>query len=150
MKATESWKSERLDQEVSMARWGVVGKPVLIFPTAGGDAEEIERFLVIDVLSDLLAEGRIKVYSVDSIAGRAMLRGDGSGRYRGWIQNRYQEFIYHEVVPAVRQDCQADDVELIVAGSSIGALPVALLASSCDQVYPSTKRAHRSSPLRLM
>jgi esterase/lipase superfamily enzyme len=104
-----------------MARWGAVGKPVLIFPTAGGDAEEIERFLVIDVLGDLLAAGRIKVYSVDSVAGRAMLRGDGDGRYRSWIQNQYQEFVYREVVPAIRQDCRDAAIEIVVAGSSIGA-----------------------------
>ena len=29
--------------------------PFLIYPTAGGDAEEIERFLVIDTLSEYLA-----------------------------------------------------------------------------------------------
>jgi esterase/lipase superfamily enzyme len=121
VKATETWHSKRLGQEVALARWGEIGKPVLIFPTAGGDAEEIERFLVIDVLSDLLAAGKIKVYSVDSVAGRAMLRGDSDGRYRGWIQKQYQEFIYHEVVPAVRHDCRDDDLELVVAGSSIGA-----------------------------
>jgi esterase/lipase superfamily enzyme len=121
LKATESWHSGRLEQEVAMARWGAVGKPVLIFPTAGGDAEEIERFLVIDALSDLLTEGRIKVYSVDSVAGRAMLRGDGDGRYRSWIQNRYQEFVYQEVVPAIRRDCEDDEIEIVVAGSSIGA-----------------------------
>jgi esterase/lipase superfamily enzyme len=121
VKATERWRSERLGQDVVMARWGAVGKPILIFPTAGGDAEEIERFLVIDVLSDLLAAGRIKVYSVDSVAGRAMLRGDGDGRYRGWLQNQYQEFVYREVVPAIRHDCRDPVVEIVVAGSSIGA-----------------------------
>ena len=121
MKATESWYSERLGQTVGMARWGSIGRPVLVFPTAAGDAEEIERFLVVDALADLLAAGRIKVYSVDSVAGRAMLRGDGDGRYRGWIQDRYQEFVYREVVPAVRGDCRDDGIELVVAGSSIGA-----------------------------
>jgi len=121
VKATEHWHSERLAQPVTMARWGEIGTPVLIFPTAGGDAEEIERFLVIDVLSELLAEGRIKVYSVDSVAGRAMLRGDGDGRYQGILYDRYQQFVRREVVPAIRQDCRDDAVEIIVGGSSIGA-----------------------------
>ena len=44
MKVKDSWHSERLGCEVNVARWGVVGVPFLIFPTAGGDAEEIERF----------------------------------------------------------------------------------------------------------
>ena len=52
----------------SWGRWGIA--PVLLFPTAGGDAEEVERFKLIHVLEPLLGAGRIKVYSVDSIAGQ--------------------------------------------------------------------------------
>ena len=33
----------RLEQEITLVRWGHWGQPVLVFPTAGGDAEEIER-----------------------------------------------------------------------------------------------------------
>ena len=40
----------RLEREVTVARWGHWGVPVLLFPTAGGDAEEIERMGVIDAL----------------------------------------------------------------------------------------------------
>ncbi|MGH9388656.1 MAG: esterase family protein, partial [Vicinamibacteria bacterium] len=71
-KLRTNWYSERLGQELLLVRWGEVGTPVLLFPTAGGDAEEIERFQVIDVLAPLLEAGRIKVYSCDSIAGRTM------------------------------------------------------------------------------
>jgi esterase/lipase superfamily enzyme len=42
-----------------MARWGTFGTPVLLFPTAGGDFEEIERFLMIKVLSPLIDAGKI-------------------------------------------------------------------------------------------
>ena len=41
------WYSDRLGCEATLARWGDVGQPVLVFPTAGGDAEEIERFQMI-------------------------------------------------------------------------------------------------------
>ena len=40
MKLKTSWWSPRLEQEVNVCRWGEVGAPVLLFPTAGGDAEE--------------------------------------------------------------------------------------------------------------
>ena len=56
-----------------MVRWGVYGTPVLVFPTAGGDAEEIERNGLVNACGPLLAEGRIKLYSVDSVAGQAMV-----------------------------------------------------------------------------
>ena len=56
--------------------------PSLMFPTAGGDAEEIERFLVIDTVADYLTDGRLKVYSCDSVAGRAMLGQEGTPEHR--------------------------------------------------------------------
>ncbi|CAN5576088.1 hypothetical protein BH11MYX1_BH11MYX1_21840 [soil metagenome] len=37
-KAVERWHSDRVQRPVTLARWGTVGRPVLFFPTAGGDA----------------------------------------------------------------------------------------------------------------
>lgn len=121
MKANTSWHSERLDQRVSVVRWGEVGTPVLIFPTAGGDAEEIERFLVIDTLAEYMEAGRIKIYSCDSVAGRVMLGREGSPEHRMRVVNRFQNFVYHELVPSIREDCHTEDIGIIAAGASIGA-----------------------------
>jgi esterase/lipase superfamily enzyme len=120
-KQTARWHSERLQREVSLVRWGSFGRPVLLFPTAGGDAEEIERFLLIDALGPLLDAGKIKIYSCDSAAGRALLAGEGSPRHQMWLQNQFHQYVRHEVVPAIRSDCQAPDIEIWAAGSSIGA-----------------------------
>jgi esterase/lipase superfamily enzyme len=98
-----------------------MGMPILLFPTAGGDAEEIERFLVIDTVAHLLEAGRIKVYSCDSIAGRTMLVNEGTPQYRMRVLNQFQEYVRREVVPAIRADCQSEDIGIAVAGSSIGA-----------------------------
>jgi esterase/lipase superfamily enzyme len=121
VKTTARWHSERLDQEVTMVRWGEVGKPVLLFPTAGGDAEEVERFHLIDVLSELLEQGRIKVYSCDSVGGRVLLSTGRSDRHAAWVQNQFHQYIRHEAVPAIQADCQTHDIEVIAAGASIGA-----------------------------
>lgn len=120
MKAVERWYSERVEQWVSLVRWGTFGTPVLVFPTAGGDAEEIERFELVGALGGLMAAGRIKVYSVDSVAGSSWLRHDDP-RHSMWLQNQFDGFIAHEVVPAIRADCRSDHVEVITAGSSMGA-----------------------------
>ena len=116
-----SWYSERVHTEITMVRWGVYGQPVLIFPTAGGDAEEIERFHLISVLAPLLKEGRIKIYSVDSVAGRAWFSREGSPEHRMWLQNQFHQYVRHEVVPAIRTDCRTDDIPIWVTGASIGA-----------------------------
>ena len=132
MKLTDRWYSDRLKQEVGIARWGHFGTPVLIFPTAGGDAEEIERFHVIDSVSDLIDAGRIKVYSCDSVAGSTWIQGKGSDRHRAWIQNQFHQFVYHEMVPGIRNDCASSDIGIIAAGASIGAFNA--LAVTCR--YP--------------
>lgn len=121
MKEKTTWMSERLGEEVTMVRWGIVGKPVLLFPTAGGDAEEVERFHMMDVIPELLEGHHVKVYSVDSVAGRAMVKSEGSPRRRGWMQYQFQEYVYHEVIPAIRADCQDNAIEVVAAGASIGA-----------------------------
>ncbi len=121
MKETTRWYSPRVEQEVQLVRWGHYGTPVLLFPTAGGDAEEIERFHMITVLRELIEAGRIKVYSTDSIAGRTWFEGKHSAQYCSAMQNAFDSMIYNEITPAIRNDCQSSDIEIIAAGASIGA-----------------------------
>jgi esterase/lipase superfamily enzyme len=121
-KITERWRSERLQgQEVTVCRWGDVGRPVLLFPTAAGDAEECERFHLVRSLAKPLEEQRIKLYSVDSVAGQAWLARDGDARNAARLQNGFDAFVYHELVPAIRSDCRDGSIEIVVAGASIGA-----------------------------
>jgi esterase/lipase superfamily enzyme len=120
VKVVERWHSDRIGEEVAVARWGTVGVPVLIFPTAGGDFEEIERFHLIGALEGLLTEGRIKVYSVDSINGRTFLTSSDSRRI-GWMMSAFDSVIRQEIVPAIRADCRSSDIEIVTAGASIGA-----------------------------
>ena len=58
------WYSTRVEREVTLVALGHWGQPVLLFPTAGGDAEEIERMQLIGALAPLIEAGRIKVYSL--------------------------------------------------------------------------------------
>jgi esterase/lipase superfamily enzyme len=120
-KTVGTWKSERMQREVTLVRWGAFGQPVLVFPTAGGDAEEIERMHLVTVLQPLIEAGKIKVYSCDSVAGRALLAREGTAKHQMWLQNQFHHYIRHEVVPAIRSDCKADDLPLWAAGASIGA-----------------------------
>lgn len=136
-KIAAKWHSERLGQEVAVVRWGDIGAPVLVFPTAGGDAEEIERFHLIDAVAPLLDAGRIKLYSCDSIAGRAWITQEGDDRHRARVQNQFHEFVYREVVPAIRMDCKDPAIEIIATGASIGAYNA--LAVTCR--YPDAFRA---------
>lgn len=135
MKTTGRWHSQRLNREVSMVRWGTFGQPVLIFPTAGGDAEEIERFLMIKVLTPLIDAGKIKVYSCDSVAGQAMVQQEGSPGHRQWLINQFHQYVRHEVVPAIRADCKNDALEVVSAGASIGAFHAAAVLCRFPDVF---------------
>ena len=121
MKNNSAWYSERLQQQLNLVRWGHYGTPVLLFPTAGGDAEECERFKMIHVLTPLIDAGKIKVYSVDSVAGAAWVNGSQPPLHCAWLQNQFDSAIYHEVVPAIRMDCQDPHIDILAAGASIGA-----------------------------
>lgn len=120
-KITSRWFSHRLHTDVDIARFGHFGQPLLLFPTAGGDFEECERFLMIRALQPLLDAGRLKIYSCDSVAGRAWLNPALSGAERSRIQNAFDAFIVHEFVPAIRQDCNSPDIEIWTSGASLGA-----------------------------
>ncbi|MDC3378797.1 alpha/beta hydrolase-fold protein [Planctomycetota bacterium] len=128
-KEKTTWFSPRTKLQTQLVRWGHMGQPVLVFPTAGGDAEEIERMLMIKVLRPLIEAGRIKVYSVDSLAAATWGDTDKPARYCTWLQNRFDGYLYNEVVPAIRRDCDSDDIEIVVAGASIGAFNA--MASIC-------------------
>ena len=121
MKEIVRWYSPNVGQDVQLVRWGHFGAPVLLFPTAGGDAEEIERFKLIGALRPLIDAGRIKVYSTDSVAGRAWFSGEHSAAYCSRLQNGFDSLIYSEITPAIRHDCDSEGIEIITAGASIGA-----------------------------
>lgn len=120
LKDVYRWVSPALQMETQIVRWGNFGIPLLLFPTAGGDAEEVERFHLIRKLAPFIHEGRLKVYSVDSINGRTWIT-NGSVPHRVWIQQQYDKFVAREVVSLIRKDCNNDGIEIMTAGASIGA-----------------------------
>jgi len=121
VKVAERWFSDRVQSEITLVRWGAFGAPVLVLPSAGGDAEEVERHGLVEACAPLLAEGRVKLYSVDSVAGQAMIRKTGSVQHRMWLLSQFQECVRWEVVPAIHADLGGRAMDVIAGGASIGA-----------------------------
>jgi len=117
----ERWYSSRLQQDITVVRWGTFGTPVLVLPSAGGDAEEVERNGLVDACGPLLADGRVKLYSADSVAGQAMVMKTGTVEYRMSLLNQFHECVRWEVVPAIHADLGGRAMDVITAGASIGA-----------------------------
>lgn len=123
--------STRLSAPARITRWGHFGTPVLLFATAGGDFEEVERFHLVGALRELLDAGRIKVFSVDGLAARTWLRGTHTPEHCAQIQESFDAYIDSEVVPLIRKDCHSDTIEIIGAGAALGAYnAVAMLRRS--------------------
>ena len=123
------WHTHRLPGPARIVRWGHYGKPVLLFPTAGGDCEEAERHGLIAAIAWLIEAGRIKVYSVDSVAGQHWVSRRHPPEYSSHVQNMFDAYVYAEVVPFIRHDCASAGIEILAAGASIGAFNA--VASLC-------------------
>jgi len=137
MKTVTRWYSSRLEQEITLARWGHWGQPVVLFPTAGGDAEEVERMHLIGAIQPLIDAGRIKVYSFDSVAGKALAEQAGSVEHRCWLLKQTGEYLVHEVLPAIIEDCGGQPVELVATGASIGAYNAVAMLCRYPHVFKS-------------
>ena len=62
----------------------------------------------------------IRIGAPDSVAGRVFFSKEGSPEYRMWMMNQYHQYVKHEVVPAIRKDCNDESIGLWAAGASIG------------------------------
>ena len=135
MKRTERWYSPRLEQHLTLARWGSFGVPVLVFPTAGGDAEEIDRNGLVGACWPLIDAGRVKLYSVDSVAGAAMLAKNTSLEHRTWLLNQFHDAVAHEIAPAMRLDSGGYQGGLLAAGASIGAFNAVAVLCRYPEIF---------------
>lgn len=117
---TWTWYSHRVGKEMTVARWGDVGVPVLLFPTAAADCFDYERFLMIKVLEPLLAAGRIKVYSCETNAGQSWLNPDARPWEKSRLQALYDSYVSNELLPHIKRD-SGGTTGFVAAGASIGA-----------------------------
>ena len=134
-KRSERIPSKTLAREVLVCRWGTFGQPVIVFPTAGGDAEEIERMKMLVALRPLLEASKIKVYSVDSVGGQALTTKGRTTASFARAQNLFDEFLVEKVAPWIRADCGGQALPIWVAGASIGAYNAAAAVCRHPDVF---------------
>ena len=116
-----TWKSPALNnKEMTLARWGHYGKPVLLFPTAAADCLDNERFKLIWKLEPFIKAGRIKVYSCESVNGESWLNKDAHPAYKAKVQALYDQYLIKELLPHISNDC-GNQKGFVAAGASLGA-----------------------------
>ena len=116
-----SWYSHALGKEMPVATYGYYGFALLLVPTAGADYLEYERFQLIDAIAPFINQGKIKVFSINSINNESWLNSNMEGAHKGIRHNQFNEYVFNEVIPFVKNHTSWDS-PVIISGASFGAL----------------------------
>lgn len=100
--------------------YGSFGTPILMFPSAGADYLEYERFHLIDSVQQHVDNGAVKLYSINSINNESWLNDRISGREKAIRHQEYNGYITEEVVPFIHKTC-GGPLPILTAGVSLGA-----------------------------
>lgn len=116
-----SWYSPALNKEMPLASYGHDGFALLLVPTAAADYLEYERFQMMEALSPLIDSGKVRVFSVNSINNESWLNNEILPEHRAIRHNQFNEYVFNEVVPFIRNN-NSENTRLIISGASFGAL----------------------------
>jgi len=116
-----SWFSPALQKEMPIVTYGDYGFALLLVPTAAADYLEYERFQLMEHLAPYINSGKVKVFSVNSINTESWLNKEMLGEHKAIRQNQFNNYIYNEVVPFIRNSTSWE-TPIITCGASFGAL----------------------------
>lgn len=131
------WYSPHLGMDMPIVSYGYAGHPLLLFPTAQADFLENERFFLIKSIERFIFEGRVRVFSIDSINRHAWMNDDLHPLEMARRQGLYTRYIENEVVPHIRRQC-GDDVRIATSGASFGAFHAANMLFRRPDLFDAT------------
>lgn len=119
-KNVEGWYSPALGLDMPIVTYGHTGRPLLVFPTAAADFLENERFFLIKSIEWAIMQGRVRVFSIESINKHAWMNEQMPVAEKGRRQALYQMYLEDEVVPYIRNVCGNPAARIAVTGASFG------------------------------
>jgi esterase/lipase superfamily enzyme len=120
----DHWYSPSLNKKMEIAVYGHYGLALLMFPSAGADYLEYERFYMIESIRPLIEAGKLKVFSINSINSESWLNHRMTGRQKVVRHQQYNRYIIDEVVPYIRNAMRGRTMTL-TTGVSLGAFHAA-------------------------
>lgn len=117
----DGWHSPSLNKHMDIAVYGHFGFALLLIPTAAADYLEYERFLMLDVLAPHINNGKVKVFSINSINAESWLHKSMFPRHKAMRHTQFNSYVENEVVPYIKSKTSAD-TPIITCGASLGAL----------------------------
>ncbi len=120
------WHSPTLNKHMDIAIYGHYGFALLLLPTAAADYLEYERFQLIDAIQKPIEEGKVKVFSINSINAESWLNSSMHPRHKAMRHQQFNEYIFKEVAPFIKSHT-SEGSPIFLSGASLGALHAANL-----------------------
>jgi esterase/lipase superfamily enzyme len=114
--------------------YGHWGRPVLVFPSELGQRWDWEDRGMVEALTPLLDEGRLKLYCVDGADAYSWRADDQPLEERARRHAEYERWINDTVAPWIHDDTSGG--EIVVTGASFGAYHAANFALKRADLYP--------------
>ena len=115
------WHSPSLNKNMEIVMYGHYGFSLLLLPTAAADYLEYERFHLINSISKYINEGKVKVFSINSINSESWLNNHMHPRHKSIRHNQFNDYVYNEVIPFIKGKT-SQDTPIYTCGASLGAL----------------------------
>lgn len=127
--------SPALNREMDVLAYGHWGAPVIAFPSGGGMYFDFEGNRMIEAIAHLIDGGKIKVYCPPSMDKESWLDKKIDPHQRGQVYNAYQDFLVNNLVPAIRHDCNDENIKIALTGCSLGAYHAANFALKFPHIF---------------
>ena len=115
-----SWYSPSLNKHMEIVEYGHFGDALLLFPTAGADYLEYERFHLIGAISQAINSGKFKVFSINSINNESWLNNSMHPRHKAIRHTQFNDYVINEVVPFIKTKT-SQETPIFSSGASLGA-----------------------------
>ena len=131
------WWSPALSRDMELKVYGHAGKPVLVFPSGGGRFFEYEDFGMVEACRELLEQGRVQLFAIDSVDKESWFNGSLSLPDRARRHESYEKYVMNEAVPFIRER-NASTSAILTTGCSGGGYHAANFLFRRPDVFDST------------
>lgn len=123
------------DRALSLIAYGHYGRPVLAFPSEAGRAWDFENNGMVDAVRNLVDDGRVKLYCVDTLDAWTWSDRSIPIEERAQRDRVYTEWLVDQAIPWIKRDTGWES-ELMAVGCSLGAYHAVNLALRRADLVP--------------
>ena len=123
------------DRAGTVIRYGHYGRPMIVFPSEAGRAWDYENNGMVGAVSQLINDGRVKLYCVDSFDHASWSDRSLPIEERARRHQAYQAWISDQVATYVGADSHGAS-DAIVTGCSMGAYHALQIALQRADLFP--------------